>query len=150
MNLSKENQNSLKVNEIKVGDIAPTKFGIELMADAIQEQVNDGLLDPLELAIKFNGLEQLVKSVKTRITENVLAELMKHPKGKAEVLGASVSQMDSIKYDFTDLPGWLELEEQILMLKEKQKEIEDKEKTYHKGNLPVKSVTSTFKIQLSK
>ena len=140
----------LKVNEIKVGDIAPTKFGIELMADAIQEQVNEGLLDPLELAIKFNGLEQLVKSVKSRITENVLSELMKHPKGKAEVLGASVSQMDSIKYDFTDLPGWLELEEQIMMLKEKQKEIEDKEKTYYKGDLPVKSVTSTFKIQLSK
>jgi len=142
----------LKVNEIitRVGDVAPTKFAIELMADAIQEQVNDGLLDPLELAIKFNGLEQLVKSVKSRITENVLSELLKHPKGKAEVLGASVSQMDSIKYDFTDLPGWLELEEQILMLKEKQKEIEDKEKTYHKGDLPVKSVTSTFKIQLSK
>ncbi len=142
--------NSLKINEIKVGDIAPTKFGIELMADAIQEQVNDGLLDPLELAIKFNSLEQLIKSVKSRITENVLAELMKHPKSKAEVLGASVSQMDSIKYDFSDLPGWSELEEQISTLKEKQKEIEDKEKTYHKGDLPIKSVTSTFKIQLSK
>lgn len=142
--------NSLKVNEIKVGDIAPTKFGIELMADAIQEQVNDGLLDPLELAIKFNGLEQLVKSVKSRITENVLTELMKHPKGKAEVLGAVISNMESTKYDYSDLPGWLELEEQIVLLKEKQKEIEDKEKTYHKGDLPIKSVTSTFKIQLSK
>ncbi len=140
----------LKVSEMKMGDIAPTKFGIELMADAIQEEVNNGLIDPLELAIKFNGIEQLVKSVKTRITENVLAELMKHPKGKAEVLGASVSQMDLVKYDFSDLPGWLELEEQIMMLKEKQKEIEDKEKTYHKGDLPIKSVTSTFKIQLSK
>jgi hypothetical protein len=140
----------LKVSEMKMGDIAPTKFGIELMADAIQEEVNNGLIDPLELAIKFNGIEQLVKSVKTRITENVLAELMKHPKGKAEVLGASVSQMDSVKYDFSDLPGWLELEEHIIMLKEKQKEIEDKEKTYHKGDLPIKSVTSTFKIQLSK
>jgi hypothetical protein len=142
--------NSLKVNEIKMGDIAPTKFGIELMADAIQEQVNDGLLDPLEVAIKFNSLEQLVKSVKSRITENVLTELMKHPKGKAEVLGAVVSNMESIKYDFSDLAGWSELEEQITMLKEKQKEIEDKEKTYHKGDLPIKSVTSTFKIQLSK
>ena len=121
--------NSLKVNEIKVGDIAPTKFGIELMADAIQEQVNDGLLDPLEVAIKFNSLEQLVKSVKTRITENVLSELMKHPKGKAEVLGAVVSNMESVKYDFSDLPGWSELEEQITLLKEKQKKIEDKEKT---------------------
>jgi hypothetical protein len=142
--------NSLKVNEIKVGDIAPTKFGIELMADSIKEQVDEGLLDPLEVAIKFNSLEQLVKSVKSRITENVLAELMKHPKGKAEVLGAVVSNMESIKYDFSDLPGWSELEEQIMMLKEKQKEIEDKEKTYHKGDLPIKSVTSTFKIQLSK
>ena len=142
--------NSLKVNEIKVGDIAPTKFGIELMADAIQEQVNDGLLDPLELAIKFNSLEQLIKSVKSRINENVLAELMKHPKGKAEVLGAVISNMESTKYDYTDLPGWSELEEQISALKEKQKEIEDKEKTYHKGDLPIKSVTSTFKIQLSK
>jgi len=142
--------NSLKVNEIKVGDIAPTKFGIELMADAIQEQVNDGLLDPLEVAIKFNSLEQLVKSVKSRITENVLTELMKHPKGKAEVLGAVISNMESTKYDYSDLPGWLELEEQIGALKEKQKEIEDKEKTYHKGDLPIKSVTSTFKIQLSK
>jgi hypothetical protein len=142
--------NSLKVNEIKVGDIAPTKFGIELMADAIQEQVNEGLLDPLELAIKFNGLEQLVKSVKSRITENVIAELMKHPKGKAEVLGAVVSNMESVKYDYSDLPGWSELEEQILALRWKQKEIEDVEKEYHKGDLPIKSVTSTFKIQLSK
>ena len=140
----------LKVNEIKVGDIAPTKFGIELMADAIQEQVNEGLLDALEVAIKFNSLEQLVKSVKSRITENVLTELMKHPKGKAEVLGASVSQMDSVKYDFSDLPGWYELEEQIIALRLQQKEIEDVEKEYHKGDLPIKSVTSTFKIQLSK
>jgi len=142
--------NSLKVNEIKVGDIAPTKFGIELMADSIKEQVDEGLLDPLEVAIKFNSLEQLVKSVKSRITENVLSELMKHPKGKAEVLGAVVSNMESVKYDFSDLPGWSELEEQILALRWQQKEIEDKEKEYHKGDLPIKSVTSTFKIQLSK
>jgi hypothetical protein len=75
---------------------------------------------------------------------------MKHPKGKAEVLGAVVSNMESIKYDFSDLPGWSELEEQILALRWKQKEIEDVEKEYHKGDLPIKSVTSTFKIQLSK
>ena len=142
--------NSLKVNEIKVGDIAPTKFGIELMADSIKEQVDEGMLDPLEVAIKFNSLEQLVKSVKSRITENVLSELMKHPKGKAEVLGAVVSNMESVKYDFSDLPGWSELEEQILALRWKQKEIEDVEKEYHKGDLPIKSVTSTFKIQLQK
>ena len=142
--------NSLTVNEIKVGDIAPTKFGIELLADSIQEQINDGTLDPLDVAIKFNSIEQLAKSVKTRITENVLAELVKHPKGKAEVLGATVSEMVTVKYDYSDLPGWNELEEQIKVLKDQQKEIEDKERTYFKGNLPIKSASSTFKIQLSK
>ena len=142
--------NSLTVNEIKVGDIAPTKFGIELLADSIQEQINDGLLDPLDVAIKFNSIEQLAKSVKTRITENVLSELTKHPKCKAEILGATVSEMTTIKYDYSDLPGWNELEEQIKLLKEQQKEIEDKERTYFKGNLSIKSATSTFKIQLSK
>ena len=142
--------NSLTVNEIKVGDIAPTKFGIELLADSIQEQINDGTLDPLDVAIKFNSIEQLAKSVKTRITENVLAELVKHPKGKAEVLGATVSEMVTVKYDYSDLQGWTELEEQIKVLKEQQKQIEDKERTYHKGDLPIKSASSTFKIQLSK
>lgn len=142
--------NSLALNDIKIADIAPSKFGIELVADSIQEQVNEGLVDPLELAIKFNCLEQLVKSVKTRITDNVLTELTKHPKCKAEILGASVSEMVTIKYDYSDLPGWTELEEQIKVLKEQQKEIEDKERTYHKGDLPIKSASSTFKIQLSK
>lgn len=142
--------NSLAVNDLKIADIAPSKLGIELVADSIQEQINDGLLDPLDVAIKFNCIEQLAKSVKTRITDNVLTELTKHPKGKAEVLGASVSEMVTVKYDYSDLPGWLELEEQIKVLKEKQKEIEDKERTYHKGDLPIKSASSTFKIQLSK
>ena len=143
--------NSLQsINEIKVGDIAPTKFGIELLADSIHEQINDGLLDPLDVAIKFNSIEQLAKSVKSRITENVLTELTKHPKGKADILGASVSEMVTIKYDYSDLPGWNELEEQIKVLKDQQKELEDKERTYHKGDLPIKSASSTFKIQLSK
>lgn len=140
----------LQVNDIKVGDIAPTKFGIELLADSIQEQINDGLLDPLEVAIKFNSIEQLAKSVKTRINMNVLAGLDHHPKRKAEVFGATVSEMVTVKYDYSDLPGWNELEEQIKVLKEKQKEIEDQERTYHKGDLPIKSASSTFKIQLSK
>ena len=58
--------------------------------------------------------------------------------------------MDSVKYDYSHLDGWQELEDQIKALKEKQKEIEDKAKTYYKGDLPIKSATSTFKVQLSK
>lgn len=150
MNSKTEKQNYLQVNDLKVGDIAPTKFGIELLADSIQEQINEGLLDPLEIAIKFNCIEQLATSVKSRIKDHVLAGLDHHPKRKADVFGAVVSEMVTIKYDYSDLPGWTELEEQIKVLKEKQKDMEDRERTYHKGDLPVKSASSTFKIQLSK
>lgn len=144
------NQLQHKLDEIKVGEIAPTKFGLELMADSIAEQVLNGEYNSLDVAIKMNAMEQLVKLVREKISESVLDELGKYPKGKAEINGASVSVMESIKYDFSHLPGWSELDSQIAELKEKQKSIEDHEKTYFKGNLPVKSASTTFKINLAK
>jgi hypothetical protein len=147
---SNNHQLQPKLDEITVGEIIPTKFGLELMAESIAEQVANGEHDPLNVAIKMNAMEQLVKLVRERISDSVMTELQKYPKQKAEILGASVSVMESIKYDFSHLPGWSELDAQIAELKEKQKAIEDHEKTYFKGNLPVKSATTTFKISLSK
>lgn len=135
---------------IKVGDIAPTKFGIDLLAESVAEQVREGLADPISIAIRMNAMEQLVKAVKDKISSAVLDELAKHPKSKAEVLGATVSIMDSVKYDFSDVAGWAELDAQIAVLTEKRKELETKEKEYYKGDLPIKSSTTTFKVQLSK
>lgn len=138
------------LDTIKVGDITPTKFGIDLIAEGILEQVREGELNSLEVAIKMNAMEQLTKSVKEKLLNDVLDELGKYPKGKAEINGATVSVMDSIKYDYSHIPEWVQLDEQIAVLKEKQKEIEDNEKKYHRGDLPVKSASSTFKIQLNK
>jgi hypothetical protein len=139
-----------KLDDITVGEIRPTKFGLELMADSIAEQVLNGVISSLDVAIKMNAMEQLVKMVREKIGDAVLDELQKYPKGKAEIMGASVSIMETVKYDFSHLPGWSELDTQISELKEKQKEIEDHEKKYFKGNLPVKAASTTFKILLSK
>lgn len=139
-----------KLDKIQVGDISPTKFGIDLIAEGILEQVREGDLNSLDVAIKMNALEQLTKSVKEKLLNDVLDELSKYPKGKAEINGATVSVMDSIKYDYSHIPEWVELDQQIAILKEKQKEIEDTEKKYHRGDLPIKSASSTFKIQLNK
>lgn len=139
-----------KLDKIQVGDIAPTKFGIDLIAEGILEQVREGDLNSLDVAIKMNALEHLTKSVKEKLLNDVLDELSKYPKGKAEINGATVSVMDSIKYDYSHIPEWVELDQQIAILKEKQKEIEDTEKKYHRGDLPIKSASSTFKIQLNK
>ncbi len=58
--------------------------------------------------------------------------------------------MDSVKYDYSHIEEWAALEQTIQMAKEKQKEIEEEEKKWRRGELPVKSATSTFKVQLSK
>lgn len=139
-----------KLDDIKVGEIAPTKFGLDLMAEAVAEQVREGNINPLDTVIRLNAMETLVKMVKEKIANDVLDELMKHPKQKAEINGVQVSEMTSIKYDYSHLPGWTELDQQIADLKEKQKAIEDHEKTYHKGDLPIKSSSVTFKINIPK
>lgn len=137
-----------KLDDIKVGEIAPTKFGLDLMAEAVAEQVRDGNLNALDAVIRLNAMETFIKMVKEKISSDVLEELYKHPKQKAEINGVSVSEMTSIKYDYSHLPGWTELDQQIAELTDKKKAIEDHEKTYHKGDLPIKSSSVTFKIQI--
>ena len=139
-----------KLDEIKVGEIMPTKFGLDLMAEAIAEQVQNGDLSALDTVIRLNAMETLVKMVKEKISKDVIDELYKHPKQKAEINGVSVSEMTSIKYDYSHLPGWGDLDAKIIELTEQKKAIEDHEKTYHKGDLPIKSSTVTFKIQIPK
>lgn len=120
------------------------------MAETVAEQVRDGNVNALDAVIRLNAMETFVKMVKEKISTDVLDELYKHPKQKAEINGVSVSEMTSIKYDYSHLPGWSELDQQIAELTEKKKAIEDHEKTYHKGDLPIKSSTVTFKIQIPK
>jgi hypothetical protein len=139
-----------KLDDIKVGEISPTKFGLDLMAEAIAEQVQNGNLNALDTAIRLNAMEQLTKMIKDKISKDVMNELYKHPKQKAEINGVQVSEFSSVKYDYSHLPGWSELDQQIAELTEKRKAIEDHEKTYHKGDLPIKSSTVTFKIQIPK
>ena len=138
------------LDEIKVGEIAPTKFGLDLMAEAVAEQVRDGYVNALDAVIRLNAMDTFIKMVKEKISSDVLNELYKHPKQKAEINGVSVSEMTSIKYDYSHLPGWSELDQQIAELTEKRKAIEDHEKTYHKGDLPIKSSSVTFKINIPK
>jgi hypothetical protein len=139
-----------RLDDIRVGEISPTKFGLDLMAEAIAEQVQNGNLNALETAIRLNAMEHLTKMIKEKISKDVMDELYKHPKQKAEINGVQVSEFSSVKYDYSHLPGWDELDQQIAELTEKRKAIEDHEKTYHKGDLPIKSSTVTFKIQIPK
>ena len=135
---------------LSVIDKPLSKTDIEGIVNHLLEKVNEGSLNSLQVAIVMNSIEYLTKSVKERIQSDVINELYKYPKNKAEINGATVSAMDLVKYDYSSVDGWQELEDQIIILKQKQKELEENEKKYHRGDLPIKSATSTFKVQLAK
>ena len=139
-----------ELSEIKIADIAPTKFGIEMMADAIAEETLAGKLDPLTVIVQMSALEQLTKAVKERISDAAKEELYKHPKQVAEIAGAKLQAVDVPKYDYSHVDGWMELSDTIAALTEKRKAIEDDEKKYRRGELPVLSVTQSLKVNLAK
>jgi hypothetical protein len=138
------------IDDVRFVDIAPTKFGIELMADAIAEKVKAGEVEALPLQVKLKAVEELVKAVNERVKPVGLDELAKHPKHKAEVLGAAIAIVDIPKYDYSHIPAWSELDAQIRELTERKKAIEEEEKKYRRGELPVLSNTTAIKINLAK
>lgn len=140
----------MNLREINIIDKPLSKTDILKIVDKLSDLVDEGFYNSIHVAIIMNSIEYLTKSVKEKIQNDVINELYKYPKNKAEIHGATVSTMDSIKYDYSSIDGWQELEDQIVILKQKQKEIEDNEKKYRRGELPVKSATSTFKVQLAK
>lgn len=140
----------MNLREINIIDKPLSKTDILQIVDKLSDLVDEGFYNSVHVAIIMNSIEYLTKSVKEKIQNDVINELYKYPKNKAEIHGATVSTMDSVKYDYSSIDGWQELEDQIVILKQKQKEIEDTEKKYRRGELPVKSATSTFKVQLAK
>lgn len=139
-----------ELSEIKIADIAPTKFGIEMMADAIAEETLAGKLDPLSVIVQMAALEQLTKAVREKIAEAAKEQLYKHPKQVAEILGAKVQAVDLPKYDYRHVPEWETLTGVITEYTTRRKEIEDEEKKYRRGELPVLSVSQSIKVNLAK
>jgi hypothetical protein len=139
-----------ELSEIKIADIAPTKFGIDMMADAIAEETLAGKLDPLSVIVQMAALEQLTKAVREKIAEAAKEQLYKHPKQVAEILGAKVQAVDLPKYDYRHVPEWEILTGVITEYTTRRKEIEDEEKKYRRGELPVLSVSQSIKVNLAK
>jgi uncharacterized protein YbgA (DUF1722 family) len=121
-----------------------------MMADAIAEETLAGKLDPLSVMVQMAALEQLTKAVREKIAEAAKEQLYKHPKQVAEILGAKVQAVDLPKYDYRHVDGWFELSDTISALTEKRKAIEEDEKKYRRGELPVLSVSQSIKVNLAK
>jgi hypothetical protein len=137
-------------NEYQIADIVPTKTNISAMAANIAAQVQDGYADVLKAIVSLKAIEEVAKEAQVLCRESAIDAIACYPKSKANVLGADIAPFESYKYDYSHITEWSELEEQIVELKSRQKEIEDTEKKFRRGEIPIKSYTSTIKITLAK
>lgn len=128
----------------------PTKTAIDLFAESVAEQINNGEIDPVVAHFQCSVVENYVKSVRDKISESVVDGLMKWPKSTAEIEGAKISAVDVTRFDFSHLPEWAELEQVIAAARERQKEIEEEEKKWRRGELPIKGTSTSIRVQLSK
>jgi hypothetical protein len=147
--------------KIDLASIEPTKFSIELLKQTIVSHFRETGENPLDMLVKSEALVQLLDGIRAELKEEVLNELALHPKGKADVLGAEVSTIESgVKYAYDGDHTWLKLNQEIEAIKFKQKERESLLKTIKEplvdpetGEMifpAPKYSTTTFKISLKK
>jgi hypothetical protein len=139
------------MNNLIIWEVAPTKTDIENYATNVANELAEGTMKAEDVAVKMAAIETFAKSLRSKVEDHVIDFLDKCPKGKYDHLGASLSLKDSQTYDYAAYsPEWAELQAQIDVLKEKQKEIEENGKKYERGQIPLKSYKRTYSITLNK
>lgn len=146
---------------IELNSIQPSKFNIELLRQVVVSHFRETGENPLEMLVKAEAIVQLLEGIKTDLKADVISQLDLHPNGKAEILGAEVSRIESgVKYAYDGDYTWLKLNNEVEAIKFKQKERESLLKTIkdplvdpETGEMVYpapKYSTTTFKIALKK
>ena len=136
---------------LAIWEIAPSKTEIDLMAQNIANELNEGIIKAEDIAVKVAVVEAFAKALRSKSEEHIIDFLDKCPKGKYDYLGASLSLKDSQTYDYGAYSEkWAELQVKIDELKAEQKDIEENGKKFERGQIPLKSYKQTYSITLNK
>jgi hypothetical protein len=136
---------------LAIWEIAPSKTEIDLMAQNVANELNEGTIKAEDIAVKVAVVEAFAKSLRTKSEEHIIDFLDKCPKGKYDYLGAALSLKDSQTYDYGAYSErWAELQLKIDELKAEQKDIEENGKKFERGQIPLKSYKQTYSITLNK
>ncbi|MGI9137884.1 MAG: hypothetical protein ACR2IM_02470 [Sediminibacterium sp.] len=139
------------MNNLMIWEVAPTKSEIEMYAENVANELSEGLTRPEDIAVKMAAIETFAKTLRSKVEEHIIDFLDKCPKGSYNHLGAELKLKDSQTYDYASYsPRWAELQAQIDILKEEQKEIEENGKKFERGSIPLKSYKQTYSITLNK
>jgi hypothetical protein len=136
---------------LAIWEIAPSKTEIDLMAQNVANELNEGIIKAEDIAVKVAVVEAFAKALRSKSEEHIIDFLDKCPKGKYDYLGASLSLKDSQTYDYGAYSEkWAELQVKIDELKAEQKDIEENGKKFERGQIPLKSYKQTYSITLNK
>lgn len=146
---------------VSVNTIEPSKFNIEMLKQSIVTHFVETGENPLELLVKSEAVVKLLEGIRADLKEQALNELSKHPQGKAEVLGATISKAETgVKYAYDSDYTWQTINAELESLKHRLKERETLLKSLtspvvdpETGEMihpAVKYSTTSFKIELKK
>jgi hypothetical protein len=139
------------MNEITLGQLAPTKTEIDQITETIRLELEEGRINPEFVAVKIAAIENFAKALRVKSEEYIIDFLSKCPKGTYDYLGAKISLKDSQTYDYGAYSEkWAELEDKIQGLKAEQKAIEESAKKFERGQIPLKSYKQTYSLTLTK
>lgn len=145
-------------------ELLPSKRNAEALADEIVEQINEGLIDPLQLLARIEAFQLFGDLVRAKAHSAILSAIELHGK-EAIISGVSFEQAEvGTKYDYSSDTTWvgLKVEEDAISTIRKDREkllkalskplIETNPETGETIEIypPAKTSTSSFKITLPK
>lgn len=108
-----------------------SKEGIAKFVNQCTQEIEDGLIDPLHMAIYLKTMEKIVEGIQSKIKESALSEAEKYGKS-FEFRGANIDVSElATRYDYANCQDiiWNDLNKRVAELTEKRKQREAMLKT---------------------
>lgn len=104
-----------------------TKLQVKTFVEKVKAEVLSGEKDPLEFAILFKSLEEVVKELRAdgEIRECILDEAVKFGQKTFETRGAKLTIRESAQYDYSEDSKWCDLKSELDNIKARMKVRED-------------------------
>jgi predicted heme/steroid binding protein len=148
--------------ELQLQNLKPTKSDIKIASDILIQQVDNGEVNAIDVALQLKVIEEFVKDARERLNKYTIDELYKHQGGKVNIYDAKIETAETgVKYDYSGDPTWAELKAKSDESTSALKQREDILKKIPAGHTlvdengeaaigPTKTSTTSYKITLAK
>lgn len=148
--------------ELQLQNLKPTKSDIKIASDILIQQVDNGEVNAIDVALQLKVIEEFVKDARERLNKYTIDELYKHQGGRVNIYDAKIETAETgVKYDYSGDSTWAELKARSDESTSALKQREDLLKKIPTGHTlvdengeaaigPSKSSTTSYKITLAK